>query len=219
MDKRFSHRRIVAQIILSLQASSSLSWRGDFSAGRKLGIRVKQGQHCTTRCIKVTWRVPDMGWFKLNIDGASRGNPGLAGCGGVIRDTQATIIAGFSTFIDVASNVQAELRAILLGLELCQSLHLENIWIETDSLTSIQLLANPPPFSWVFQDVVLRIQWLMSQLRVKISHIYREGNAVADFLANMAIDKCLDSIFDNVSFPKQAACLASLDYLPSFRVL
>lgn len=36
----------------------------------------------------VRWRKPSMGWFKLNLDGASLGNPGKAGGGSLIRDSQ-----------------------------------------------------------------------------------------------------------------------------------
>lgn len=34
--------------------------------------------------------------MKLNTDGASRGSPGLAGCGGVIRDHERKWVAGFA---------------------------------------------------------------------------------------------------------------------------
>lgn len=34
---------------------------------------------------------PPHGFLKVNIDGASKGNPGLAGFGGVIRDEQGQI--------------------------------------------------------------------------------------------------------------------------------
>ena len=34
----------------------------------------------------IRWERPPQGWMKLNIDGSANGNPGLAGCGGVIRD-------------------------------------------------------------------------------------------------------------------------------------
>jgi len=32
------------------------------------------------------WKPPPYGFFKVNIDGASKGNPGLASFGGAIRD-------------------------------------------------------------------------------------------------------------------------------------
>ena len=34
----------------------------------------------------IRWERPPQGWMKLNTDGSANGNPGLAGCGGVIRD-------------------------------------------------------------------------------------------------------------------------------------
>ena len=33
---------------------------------------------------RVRWEILDIGWVKLNFDGSSRGNPGVAGSGGLI---------------------------------------------------------------------------------------------------------------------------------------
>ena len=41
-------------------------------------------RHCTVN--PICWNKPEPGWFKLNSDGASQGNPGCAGGGGLIRD-------------------------------------------------------------------------------------------------------------------------------------
>lgn len=35
---------------------------------------------------EVRWECPPRGWMKINFDGASKGNPGTAGCGVVLRD-------------------------------------------------------------------------------------------------------------------------------------
>ena len=45
------------------------------------------------------WEKPPSNWFKLNIDGASCGNPGRAGGGGVIRDCASEWVRGFARSI------------------------------------------------------------------------------------------------------------------------
>ncbi|KAL6524492.1 hypothetical protein OROHE_016163 [Orobanche hederae] len=49
----------------------------------KLNIKgIKRNQ----KCICVKWIAPPPGVMKLNTDGCAKGNPGLAGAGGVLRD-------------------------------------------------------------------------------------------------------------------------------------
>lgn len=52
----------------------------------------------------------------LNVDGASRGNPGDAGGGVVVRDHASKWVRGFSGNFGICSSVKAELLALLYGL-------------------------------------------------------------------------------------------------------
>ena len=47
--------------------------------------------------------------MKLNTDGSANGNPGLAGCGGVIRDDSGQWIVGFSKCIGITNSFAAKL--------------------------------------------------------------------------------------------------------------
>ncbi|KAL4627094.1 hypothetical protein ACB092_05G142800 [Castanea dentata] len=58
--------------------------------------------------IQVKWNKSSEGWFKLNTDGASLGNAGRVGGGGVIRDHEGTWIRGFSRKIGHTTSVMAE---------------------------------------------------------------------------------------------------------------
>ena len=62
------------------------------------------------RCfIQVSWTKPPKGWFKLNTNGASAGNPGKAGGGGLIRDTNGHWVKGYARSIGFTTSVIAEL--------------------------------------------------------------------------------------------------------------
>lgn len=60
--------------------------------------------------------------MKLNTDGAARGNPGIAGAGGSLRDYRGQWIVGFAARLGICSNVAAELHALRMGLSLAWEL-------------------------------------------------------------------------------------------------
>ncbi|GFY81999.1 hypothetical protein Acr_02g0002390 [Actinidia rufa] len=61
--------------------------------------------------IRVGWKPPSTGMFKLNIDGASKGNPGKAGAGGLIRNHEGRWVAGFCHNIGTTNSLEAEVTA------------------------------------------------------------------------------------------------------------
>lgn len=52
----------------------------------------------------VRWKQEGRAPVVLTIDGASRGNPGLSASGGILRFRDGTFIAGFCSFIGLATN-------------------------------------------------------------------------------------------------------------------
>ena len=55
------------------------------------------------------WEKPPEGWIKLNTDGCAAGSMGLAGCGGVVRDSYGEWISRFSRHIGITNSFVAEL--------------------------------------------------------------------------------------------------------------
>lgn len=68
--------------------------------------------------VQVCWNRPPVGWFKLNLDGASLGNPGKVIAGGLIRDHRGEWIKGYLRNVGFASSVFAELWVLKDGLVL-----------------------------------------------------------------------------------------------------
>ena len=58
--------------------------------------------------IPVAWTKPREGWFKLNSDGASFGNPSKAGGGGIIRDSQGAWVKGYARSIRFTLSIITE---------------------------------------------------------------------------------------------------------------
>lgn len=52
--------------------------------------------------LEVLWVKPPSGWVKLHVDGASKGNPGIAGYGGVFRDHTGCFLGGFAGSIRIS---------------------------------------------------------------------------------------------------------------------
>ena len=55
--------------------------------------------------IQVQWLPRPVNWVKLNSDGSSMGNPGLAGGGGLIRNERGKWINGYARAIGITTSV------------------------------------------------------------------------------------------------------------------
>ena len=77
--------------------------------------------------------------FKLNFDGASRGNPGLAGFGGLCRDHDGRIMMVFLGSIGQDTNKSAELEGLIRGFEVLIRGAFFLAIIEGDSNTLVQM--------------------------------------------------------------------------------
>ena len=71
--------------------------------------------------------------YRANIDGGSRGNPGPASYGVVVRDGRDEIVAQLKKYIGRATNNVAEYYGLIAALDYAQSHGLRNLQIESDS--------------------------------------------------------------------------------------
>ncbi|KAL6565547.1 hypothetical protein OROHE_004602 [Orobanche hederae] len=153
-------------------------WKGADTIAGLVGIQ--PGPRPIYKILPVRWLKPVVGWWKLNSDGAARGNPGVAAAGGVIRDHHGTPCLMFSEFLGERSNNFAELYAIWRGLEFCLNHDFGKVWVETDSTFALHVIINKKTSNWHLQGLLTKIWTLMNKLEVRFSHIFREGNVVAD---------------------------------------
>jgi ribonuclease HI len=129
--------------------------------------------------------------YRANIDGGSRGNPGPASYGVVIRDGRGEIVAKLKKYIGRMTNNVAEYYGLIAALDYAQSHGVRAIRIESDSELLVkqmrgQYKVKSPDLRPLFERA-----WKMSQgfELFRIEHVYREQNREADTLANEALDE------------------------------
>ena len=130
------------------------------------------------------------GEWLLAVDGAARGNPGLAGCGAVIYDEHGAVVRELTRYLGRATNNVAEYEALLMGLEALAAMGAKRIRIQSDSeLLVRQLNGQYKVKNEKLIPLFQRAQRLLQRFeRFRIVHVRREANQAADRLANLAID-------------------------------
>ena len=130
----------------------------------------------------------------IEFDGGSRGNPGPAGIGVVLRSQDRTPLITLGKFIGRATNNVAEYHALISGLREAKKLGAKKIQIRGDSELIIkqmlgQYRVKHPDLKPLYEEAC----HLVDQFdEVRIEHNLRHKNALADKLANLAMDKRSD---------------------------
>ena len=83
---------------------------------------------------------PPETWVKLNTNGSSIGNPGLAGGEGLIRNVNGEWVRGFARAIGVTTSAVAEFWALRDGIHLYITLKILVVIIELDAKLVVDLL-------------------------------------------------------------------------------
>ncbi len=132
--------------------------------------------------------------FEVFIDGASRGNPGPAGIGIVIRDKRGKSLKEYKEYLGASyTNNQAEYWALVKALELIKKIGRGIVHVFSDSeLLVRQMNGVYKVRKRHLQELYQKIRVLEDSFqRVIYTHIRREQNGEADKLANQAIDAAL----------------------------
>lgn len=132
----------------------------------------------------------DPGEWRLMVDGASRGNPGEAGCGAVLYDETGRTVRELTGYLGRVTNNVAEYEGLLMGLEEALKLGAKRLRIESDSELLVRQLngiyrVKHEKLIPLHRRAVELLRRLDSH---RIIHVRRELNKVADRLANQAID-------------------------------
>ena len=134
--------------------------------------------------------IDPMSCHLLKFDGGSRGNPGLAGCGFVILSpvVRATVVEKGERFERATNNV-AEYEGIITGLIWAADNGIRNLVIEGDSMLIVEQLKGNYKAGKMRESYIRTMAMTTRFDYVAVRHVYRAENALADALANEAMDR------------------------------
>lgn len=105
----------------------------------------------------------------------------------VLRDKNGSWIGGFARNMGSCNVLMTELTGIGEGLVMAWDLNIRKLCIESDSAVGAELVEGPLIHTHHFATVIHEIKmWLQKDWQVRLIHNYREGNAVADWIATFA---------------------------------
>ncbi|XP_075104777.1 uncharacterized protein LOC142178886 [Nicotiana tabacum] len=162
--KAVSTNRVVYQVCNTIQSLIKLRKPGiDRVPFRWTDIlRMMENYTPKLKFNKVLWELPMTGWTKINTDGASRGNPGRSSIGFCLRNEEG----------DLVYACEKEIQEV-----------------ETDSMLLKKVITREWKPPWVIEEEVKEIRQMLMLRNGRITHIFREGNNLADHLANYALDQ------------------------------
>jgi ribonuclease HI len=128
---------------------------------------------------------------QANIDGGSRGNPGPAAYGVVIRDPKGEVVARLKKYIGQNTNNVAEYFGLIAALDYAQTHGIRALRVQSDSeLLVKQMRGVYKVKSGDLQPLHERARKMSQTLEsFRIDHVYREQNREADALVNQALDE------------------------------
>ena len=123
------------------------------------------------------WDSPLIDQYKINFDGASKGNPIIAGCGVVIRDAYGEKVGYMAIPIGSQTNHVAEASDALHGLMFAKSLNLRKVWVEGYTLNIINFLNKITKPSWTISNIIFQAINIINSFEIcVITHNFREEN-------------------------------------------
>ncbi|CAL9087918.1 unnamed protein product [Musa acuminata var. zebrina] len=144
---------------------------------QKSSLEAKTISHSDVSCI-------------IEFDGASKGNPGKAGAGVILRNLDGSVISRLREGLGVVTNNVAEYQALLLGMKFALKKGYKKIKAQGDS----KIVCMQVEDLWKTKNATMAALCQEAKalkesfLSFHVNHVKREFNSDADAQANLAVD-------------------------------
>jgi ribonuclease HI len=207
---------ICSNVALSGNKTKLLASRSirDFSIIKYFNINIHPPK--APQIKEVIWCPPSSGWIKCNTDGAA--SSVTSSCGGIFRNFLADMVCCFAQNTGQGSAFHAELCGAMSAIEIAHSFHWRQLWIETDSSLVVKAFKNDAIIPWKLRNRWSNCNSLLINMKVIVSHVFREGNSCADSLARIGLDLENLTIWFKLPSVVRDSFLRNKLGLPSYRL-
>jgi ribonuclease HI len=106
-----------------------------------------------------------------------------------LQNDKADFLFAFAEPLGFESSFFAELCGALRAIEIALDRNWLNLWLESDSSLVVAAFKNPnKPIAWPLRNRWNNVLLKISQMNFIVTHVYREGNKVADLVANFGLN-------------------------------
>lgn len=113
---RFENKSVYISDAINL-ALANIALSGNLSSGtilQKLSVSYRVDKAPLIK--EIIWNSPSYNWIKCNLDGGSKGAPGVAACVGIFRDKNAASLGCFALNIGCSYALHAELFGAIFAI-------------------------------------------------------------------------------------------------------
>ncbi|KAH1130708.1 hypothetical protein J1N35_002086 [Gossypium stocksii] len=133
------------------------------------------------------WSPSENGWFKLNTDRVVSLTNQQAAIRGAFKDADAYWVCDFSMGVGKDNIFKVEARVALEGLHVAWGKRLRQVEVECDNALLVESLLAGGSINSRMVELRLIHGILNCEWKVRIRHVPRSQNAVADHMARLAI--------------------------------
>ena len=110
--------------------------------------------------------------MKINIDGSSKINSGILGCGGFIYNENGVWLGGLICSLGSCSPFMVEVKGALHSLKSVWQVDFTQLFLESDSKSLVDALADNKITSLIFRVLTLCKNLLVWDWKVSICHTW-----------------------------------------------
>lgn len=116
----------------------------------------------------------------------------------MLRDSNGDVVFAFSEFFGKINSLQAETRALCMGLEICSAKGVMRVLVEVDSKVLWMIVTSGHAGPSSVRTIVRKIRSFNAIIH-SIWHCFREANSVVDSLASFSFSIGFLRVFQSQS--------------------